>query len=279
MSIEVIKSTGEREVFSKQKLCSSLVKAGAPKNVADTICTRVGEKVNPGMSTNKIYREALRYLLKENRELAARYSLRRGVAALGPAGFIFEQYVEVILQAYGYKTRRNVMMKGQCVTHEVDVVAFKDNTHYMLEMKYHNETGLRTHINVVMYAYARLLDIVSGLAKKEKEPQHHHAMWLITNTKFTDTAITYAKCKHIKLTGWDFPHGQSLENMIVEKKLYPVTLLPNIDQKMLEILAGRNIVLAQDLVLYTESELAKLLMTDSVTAKKISLDVSMLMNE
>ena len=276
MPIPIIKSTGEKEAFSKHKLCSSLVHSGAPQHVADKICGEIEEKVNPGMSTQKIYREALRYLMKENRELAANYSIRRGVAALGPAGFVFEQFIEIILQAYGYETKRNVMMKGQCVTHEVDVMAFKDNVHYMLEMKYHNQTGIRTHINVVMYAYARLLDIASGLRKTERD-SHRHEAWLITNTKFTETAIEYAKCKHIKLTGWDYPTGNTLEDMIVRKKLYPVTVLPSISTGMLEILARKNIVLAQDLLLYNEKQLSKLLMVDLKVATRIVNDVKVLM--
>ncbi len=276
MSIPIIKSTGEEQSFSKKKLCASLEHAGAPKKLADTICKRVEEHINPGASTSKIYREALRYLVKENRELAARYSIRRGVAALGPAGFVFEQYVETILQAYGFTTKRNVMMKGECVTHEVDVMAMKDGVHYFLEMKYHNQVGIRTHINTVMYAYARLLDISAGLAKKEKDT-HEHKMWLITNTKFTDTSIKYANCKGVILTGWDYPEGNSLEDMIEYKKLYPVTVLPSISGAMLEELAKKNIILAQDLLPYTPHALSKLLMIDEYRAQKIARDVAMLM--
>ena len=127
-----------------------------------------------------------------------------------------------------------------------------------------------------MYAYARLLDITEGLAKKEKDT-HEHKMWLITNTKFTDTSIKYANCKDVILTGWDYPAGNSLENMIEYKKLYPVTVLPSISGAMLEELAKKNIILAQDLLPYTPHALSKLLMIDEYRAQKIARDVAMLM--
>src|SRR6185436_18168818 len=116
--MEIIKSDGQIEPFNKVKFCGSLRKAGAPKELADTICTRVEEKIPPGASTSRIYRAALRYLVKEKIEVAARYSLHKGVAELGPAGFVFEQYVEAILQAHGYYTKRDQIIKGKCVSHE-----------------------------------------------------------------------------------------------------------------------------------------------------------------
>ena len=117
-----------------------------------------GENISAGESTAKIFRVALDYLVKEDLNLAASYGLRRAIGEFGPAGFLFEQYVEIILQAYGYQTKRNVMMKGACVEHEVDVSAQK-RRHYIVEAKYRNEPGIKTHIDVVMYGDARLADI------------------------------------------------------------------------------------------------------------------------
>ena len=121
--MEVIKTGGEKEKFSESKLCLSIRKAGAPRDLADTICKTVGPKINPNDSTSAIFRRALKYLVREDMGIAARYSLRRGIEALGPAGFIFEHYFQTVLDAYGFKTRRNVIMKGYCVTHEIDVIA------------------------------------------------------------------------------------------------------------------------------------------------------------
>ncbi len=267
--VHITKVTGEQEAFNSDKFCSSLKKAGAPQDVAQNICARVEEKITPGISTTKLYREALRYLIKGHVEVAARYSLFRGIAALGPAGFLFEQYVEVILQAHGYQTKRNMFLSGVCIKHEVDIVASKGADHYFLELKYHNQPGIKTHVPTVMYAYARLEDIAAAENKREGGINRHH-MWLITNTKFTDTATTYATCKHIKLTGWNYPAGASLEEMIVSKKLYPVTVLPSVTPLLLSVLATKGIILAQDLATYTAKDLMHFGLTDKQAAKVVA---------
>lgn len=269
--VDIKKSSGQSEPFNRQKLCVSLEKAGAPRNIAQSICKHVEQKITPNISTHRIFRSALRELIKTDRDVAARYSMHRGIAALGPAGFVFEQYVEAILQAYGYRTKRNTLMKGACITHEIDVMAMKDNVHYLLELKYHNEQGIKTHVPVVMYADARLEDIAKVENRKEKG-KYEHRMWLITNTKFTDTAITYAKCKRIKLTGWNYPHDESLEDMIANKKLYPVTILPSISSEILSVLAQKQIILAQDLATYDINDLMALGMNRE-TATKVQTEV------
>ena len=47
MSIEIIKSTGEKESFDKVKLCESIKHAGAPQDLADTVCSLVEKEVIP----------------------------------------------------------------------------------------------------------------------------------------------------------------------------------------------------------------------------------------
>src|SRR3989304_1089113 len=157
--MEIIKSAGTREKFNKDKLCGSLEKAGAPADLAKKVCDLTEKNSSPGERTAKIFRTALDYLVKEDLNLAASYGLRRAIGEFGPAGFLFEQYVEIILQTYGYETKRNVMMRGACVEHEVDVSAKKDGAHYIVEAKYRNEPGIKTHIDVVMYGDARMADI------------------------------------------------------------------------------------------------------------------------
>ena len=266
--VDIVKSTGGKEPFSEEKLCTSLKRAGAPEDVANAICMNMRKKVTPGISTTKLYRQALSYLVKENAEIAARYSLYRGIAALGPAGYVFEQYVEAVLQAHGFRTMRDVYVEGACVKHEIDVVAVKDNIHYLLELKYHNTQGIQTHVPTVMYAWARLEDISRAENKKEGG-KNKHVMWLITNTKFTETAISYAKCKGVRLSGWNYPHPGNLEDLIVEKKMYPVTVLPSVTSALLVEFVKRDIVLAQDLATYTVSDLKKLGVTEPVAQKII----------
>lgn len=274
--VEITKQTGEKETFDADKLCQSIKEAGASEDIAEHICAIVGESVDPGTTTTKIFRGALRELVKEDIELGARYSLRRGVSALGPAGFIFEQFVEALLQAHDYETKRNVVMKGQCVDHEVDVFAQKGGIRYLVEAKYRNEPGTKTHIDQVMYADARLMDI-----QRHHEEQGHkedYIMWVITNTKFTKKAIQYAECRGVKLVGWNYPKDGSLKDMIIHKKMYPITVLPSLTKFARDQFVQHNMVLAQDLLPYTVDDLKNKFGLSMTLAKKLIYEVQEIIN-
>jgi len=273
--IEITKQTGEKETFSKKKFCDSLKKAGAPKDIVSHVCEQVSSELHPGMTSSDIFRKASSYLLKQNPAAAARYSIKRGVAELGPAGFLFEQYVEVILRTLGYKTRRNVIMRGECVPHEVDVLAKNDKEHVIVEAKYHNETRIKTPVDVVMYADARLQDI----ARRQKRVEGKyipHVMWVFTNTRFSSHAVKYAKCRGLRLTGWSYPKGSSLENIIEQHMLYPVTTLPSVDRFSREQFAKHNMMLAQDLAPYDADEIAKKFGINKKRAEDIAREVKAL---
>ncbi len=271
--MEIVKTDGTTEEFSTSKLCLSLRKAGAPRDVADSICKLVSPKINPSDSTNTIFREALTHLVRTDLDVAARYSLRRGLEELGPAGFIFEQYLETILQSYGFVTKRDIMIRGNCISHEVDVIAGLGSKRFLVEAKYHNDSSIKTHVDVIMYADARLVDIVKAEPEKE-QTDYENTMWVITNTKFTDQSIAYAKCRGIRLTGWNYPRGASLEDVISQKRLYPVTVLPSLPKLALPELVKRNIILAQDLLTYEKHDLiANFGFTEDV-AEKLVQEVS-----
>ena len=262
--MDVTKESGEKEKFKRDKLCLSLEKAGAPKDTVGRVCKKVEQDLREGITTEELFKRAFEYLSTEHIEPAARYSLRRGIAALGPAGFLFEQYVERILQAYGFSTRRDIFLQGVCVSHEVDLIAHKGKDHFLVEIKYHNRGGIKTDVTVAMYADARLSDIAPVQEKEERGWGAQHAMWLITNTKFTTTAIQYGKCKRIRMTGWSYPQRESLENLIVDKKLYPVTVLPSVARGKLNEFSRAGLMLVSDIAQHTPETLAR----------KIGFDVS-----
>lgn len=269
--MEIIKSGGLVQSFDPKKLCSSIKRAGAPASVANSICEMVSEKVKPGVTSSNIFRDSLRHLVKEDLDIAVRYSLKRGINTLGPTGFLFEQYVEAVLRAHGYKTRRNIMMKGKGVIHEIDVVAEKGSQTFLVEAKYRNEEGIRTHIDEMMYAESRVRDINNLPQNKQKNKQY--LPWLITNTKFTDTVIKYAKAYNLDVTGWTYPKGKSLEDMIIEKKIYPVTVIPSMTKDALEEIAKRGMILAQDLLPYSAEDLALEFNINPYKAKAIFKEV------
>lgn len=246
--MEITKASGEKELFNKDKLCGSLRAAGAPDALVRETCEIVAEHLLPGATTTEIWRRALRYLVKKNITAAARYNLRHGLASLGPAGFLFEQFLETLLKTLGFETGRNQILRGKCVSHEIDVIASRDGTCFLIEAKYHNDFGTKVATDTVMYADARREDIARG-----GKPC---SMWVITNTKFTGNAVEYAKCRGLKLTGWRYPRGdESLESLIVAHALYPITALPSVDRFAREQFAKANMMLAQDVAPYTGESL------------------------
>lgn len=244
--IEIVKTTGEKESFERAKFCDSLRKAGAPHETTEEICKKIESEILPGMSTTQIFRKASRYLMRKNLPAGIRYNVKRGVELLGPAGFLFEQFVEILMRAEGFdNTARDQMIRGECVEHEVDVVAEKGGERYIVEVKYHNQSSIKTPIEVVMYADARREDIARAGAKAGRNIKHN--LLLVTNTKFSANAVMYARCRRIALLGWQYPRERCLEDIIQEHMLYPTTVLPSVDRGAREAFAQHNMMLVRDL--------------------------------
>lgn len=255
--MEITKSSGEKEAFSKDKFCLSIERAGAPHDLVENVCALVEKELKPDISTTEIFRHASQYLLKKNLAVGMRYNIRKGMMELGPAGFRFEQFVEALMKILGYETERDVIIQGQCVSHEVDVAAHKGDQHYLMEMKYHNDWGTKTGIETVMYAYARFLDI-APLEGRREQYSKLHSLWLVTNAKFTTKAIEYGKCQKLTMTGWNYPESNlNLESLIRDNAAYPVTILPSVDRFAREAFARYNMILAQDLLPYSGERLVK----------------------
>ncbi len=226
--ISVIKATGEVEPFSEERVTSSLLRAGASPELAQKIISQVKPHLYQNIPSFEIYSLVMDRLKKEERDLAEKYNLKRAIMELGPTGYPFEKYVAEVLKAQNYQVQINQLITGRCVTHEIDIVAKNEKT-YMIECKFHAQTGGRTDIKEALYTYARFSDI------KEKG---FDVPWLITNTKLTQEAKAYAVCMGMKMTAWDYPAGESLRELIDKSQLHPITastiLSPQQKQALLE---------------------------------------------
>jgi hypothetical protein len=176
-----------------------------------------------------------------------RYSIKKAIYMLGPTGYPFEKYFAGILKAYGYSAEINRFLKGYCITHEVDIFAVRADIGCVIECKYHSNGGNPTDVKTALYVYSRFMDI-----KKAYELNHENRVsinegWLVTNTRCTSDAIKYAGCVGLKVVGWKYPDENSLERMIENKKLYPVTILSSIKKTSLDILFKNDIILARDI--------------------------------
>jgi hypothetical protein len=269
MALEVIKASGRTEEFNIQKLVDSLIRSGATEDEARDIARQVESQIKPSMHTKHIYRIAKKILRQYSKTADMRYSIKKAIYMLGPAGYQFEKYFAGILKAYGYSAETNRFLKGYCVTHEVDIFAVRDDAGRVIECKYHSNGGIPTDVKIALYVYSRFMDI-----KKAYELNHENMVsinegWLVTNTRCTSDAIKYAGCVGLKIVSWKYPDENSLERMIENKKLYPVTILSSIKKSSLDILFKNDIVLVRDIADMDEGIFIKRSGLDTAAARTL----------
>ncbi|NCP47378.1 ATPase [Candidatus Collierbacteria bacterium CG10_big_fil_rev_8_21_14_0_10_43_36] len=240
--VTIIKASGEQEPFDESKLVKSLAKTGLSVDVASQTVDYLKRHLRTGITTKDIHEHVSSYL-KENAPVNNyyNYGLKRAIMDLGPSGHPFETIVSDVLTVYGYKTEVGVIVLGKCVTHEIDVVAKKDNKQFFIECKFHNSPGIKTDVQVALYTYARYLDIKSAM-------EHSHGTdiayfpWLVTNTKVTSEVFDYAGCVGLELTSWLDPKGHGMSDLIMSAGLHPVTLAYQIPRFKINLLLERGIV-------------------------------------
>ncbi len=244
----ITKINGEKEEFDRTKLIGSLRRAGVGEDLISDIVMHIEAELSSAMTTRDIYSHAYTLLAKKEKKAAAKYSMRRAVLDLGPSGFPFEQLVANIYKAKGYSVSTDGYVKGHCAEHEIDIIAHNEDELIMLEAKFHNQDGVKSDLKVALYVKARFDDLSNadfsfgGINRKLTKGI------LITNTKFTHTAVEYAKCAGLNIIGWNYPHEYNLQDMIQESGLHPITCLNNLSKKDKSLLLEKNIVLLKELL-------------------------------
>jgi hypothetical protein len=117
----------------------------------------------------------------------------------------------------------------------------------MGEVKYHNDPASKTDLKVALYVSARYADIKENVFDYGGVPRKISEWYLITNTKFTDTAITYATCNGVNLLSWTFPEDNNLHDMIEDTKSHPITCLTAISNIQKKMLIDKDIILCRQL--------------------------------
>ncbi len=263
--MQIRKANGTIEDFDEKKLVKAIVQSGANIEVAHDICKYVKDKCyenykdGQSIRTDYIYRLAFKHLKNISKASALKFSLKRSMLEIGPSGFPFEKFIAHIWQHDGYSAITGQMVYGKCVSHEVDVVAWREDELVMIEAKFHSDAGSRTDLKNALYVKARYDDIdgneyninsfdekcTRGLSTKMSKKLTEG--WLITNTYFSDTAITYANCNNLKLMSFDYPEGASLRDKIIEYSLYPVTLLTTLTKEEKNKLIQKDVILCKTL--------------------------------
>lgn len=245
----ITKASGQRTFFDEGKLRFSLKKSGADARTVDLAVEHVKSRFYEGISTGEIYHLAFTFLRDKVQDYhAAKYKLKNVIMELGPSGFPFEKFVAALLNHQGFETSVSVILQGKCVSHEIDIVARHSNQLALVECKYHNNRGTLTDVKVPLYINSRFEDVRAVQASLPENEGKELRGWLVTNTHFSEDAITYGNCAGLQLVGWDYPTGGSLKEQIDKSGLYPITCLTTLTKSEKIELLDKNVVLCKELL-------------------------------
>lgn len=247
--LQVRKFSGDLVPFEADKLLKSLLKSGASPREAQFIFDQVIKSVDEGTSTKLIYKIAHRELKKMSGAHATRYNIKQGLLALGPTGYVFEQFIARLFAQMGFKVQTNIIVKGACVSHEIDVFLEKDAHQGFIECKFSNRDNAKVDVKVPLYVKARWDDVRQcTLADNNTVKMAYSSCWLVSNQRFSADAKNYAACIGMQWLGWDKDAANSLAFYVDKFKTYPITSLTTLTQaeKMKAIEA--RIICVQDVV-------------------------------
>ena len=246
--IKIVKNSGEIVDFSMDLLRKSLNRTGADDETIENIIHKVNDELYQGISTKEIYNRAFSLLKKKKSYLASKYKLKKAIYELGPTGFPFERFVGDILKYSGYETEVNYNLQGVCVSHEIDVIAHKNNETTIIECKFHSDPSLKCNVKIPLYINSRYKDVKEYWNNNPKNGTVLTQGWVVTNTRFTEDALTFGKCCGLYLLSWDYPEGNSLKERIDRLGLYPITVSTLLTKREKQFLLNRNVVLCRELV-------------------------------
>lgn len=238
--VHVIKANGQKEEFSENKLLRSIQHVGIPDSTQEEVIKHIHEKLYDNMPTSEIYHHITEFLDQTPHKYSqSKYSLKEAITELGPTGYPFEDYVAHLFHAEGYKTKVRTILQGKCISHEIDVIAEKNDAKLMVEAKFHNGKGIKTDVQVALYTYARFQDVTAR--------EQFSKPLLITNTKATTDAISYAQCVDMDIITWSYPENKSLRDLVEKYHLYPITALRSLPNSYKQTLLEQGIVLCKDI--------------------------------
>lgn len=245
--VQVTKYSGDTEPYDEEKLRHSLSSAGASLQIIDQIAKNIREQLYDGISTQKIYSEAFRQLRQDSSRTAGRYKLKEALFELGPTGYPFEIFIGELLHRHGYETDVGVMMQGDCVSHEIDVVAKKDDEFLMVECKFHNRHQHHCNIKVPLYIQSRFLDIKEKWRHQPGHKSKVHRGCVATNTRFSSDAVTYASCVGLQLLSWDYPKREGIKDLVRQYNLHPVTCLSSLTKDDKDLLLEKDVIFCRQI--------------------------------
>ena len=255
MAVYVTKADGTTQPFNKEKIINTCLRMGATRAVAESVAKNIETMIYEGIETRKILRMIFKLLRKQKPVFRHQIDLRKALSLLNPAPD-FERYIQLLLSENGYEVTPNQIVKGKCVEHEVDAIARKNGKTCLVEIKHHFSYHTRTSLDVPRISRAIFEDVTDGYELGVNNLKLDYSM-IVCNTKLSEHAKRYAKCRGIDHIGWGSPKNHNLEKMIEQKKLYPITFLKGLNAETRHNLTSNRIILLKHLTEKSPAELKK----------------------
>jgi len=244
--IYVTKADGSKQPFDKQKIINTCLRLQATPEQAQSIADKIEAKAYDGIPTKKILQMVFQYMKKYRPAIGYQIDLRQAIAMLRSKPD-FEIFVAKLFEAMGYRVETNLIIQGECIEHEIDVIAKKENEIILIEVKHHVNHHTYSGLDVFSQLNSTLEDLKKGYESGKNNFKFTRAI-LICNTKVSDHGRRYALCKGLEFIAWKFPPENGLERLIEEYKLYPITFLKEIERDEAYSLANAGIVTVEQLL-------------------------------
>ena len=253
--VNVTKADGTIAPFDPEKIVRTCKKMRLSNQECDDILQEIEGKLYEGIPTRKVIHMIIDIGKRHRPHFENIIDLREALGIMRPAPD-FEQYVALIFESLGYKTVTNKIIRGNCIEHEIDVIAMKGSETIYVEVKHHNQFHTFTGLDVVLQMQATLEDLKEGYISKKNKYDFTETM-IVCNTRVSAHAQNYSLCKDIGVLSWGYPKHKGIETVIHENLLYPVTVIKNISKVAKEDLSMNGIYTLKQLIACDRKELMK----------------------
>jgi len=244
--VYITKADGSKQIFERWKVVRTCLRFGLKEEEANKVADKVESKIYEGITTKEILKLIFRFVKEFKPEIRHQIDLRESISLLRSKPD-FEFFVARMLKEEGYKVEKNVVLRGKCVEHEIDCIGRKGGETVYVEVKHHVNPHIFTGVDVFLKAYAAFLDLNEG-CKLKKNNVKFDKILIVCSTKISDHALEYADCMKISYIAWKVPRERSLERIISERKLYPITLIKNLRVREQSRLVDNGFILLKDLI-------------------------------
>ncbi|MEM2922060.1 MAG: restriction endonuclease, partial [Candidatus Bathyarchaeia archaeon] len=259
---------GSLEPYDRSKVVSTCLKLGADYALASEVADRVEERLYEGIPTERILRMVKTYLGQLRPRLLERTDLKEALSLLRSKPD-WERFVQLLYVELGYKVDPNPVLRGLCVTCELDAIAKRGSDRILVEAKHHLDPHARVDLGVCREVRAVIEDLSDGYLRGYNSEQFTGAV-VVSNARFTEQALQYARCRGIECLGWNVPKGGGINSLIEQRQLYPLTMLRELDSETKEALGNVGIVLIKQLVTTPLGEVAEKSGVEKAKLEKLS---------